>query len=253
MRLNRFLILSLGVGFTPALVAGPEIYDPLEAYKKPNTLVSRPVTETMTQGTTSETAKFRYENGILVRVEYFAAKNAPAGHVVYAYDKGVLAREQLFDAAGAVTEDIRYEYTKGRLMKALIYDVRGNANIEWHYGYDKEGKLISGRRLIDKKVTESFKIIPAAQGTTQQIYNAKGELTAQVEAVFENGLLRQRVKTGLTGTRFAEYRYNEKRQLTEIIYHETVRGEKTLVKKHQFDYSLADANTVKLSRTGAVE
>ena len=65
------------------------------------------------------------------------------------------------------------------------------------------------------------------------------ELPATLSPALLNGLLRQRVKTGLTGARYAEYRYNQKQQLVEIIYHETVRGEKTFVKKHLFDYSLA--------------
>jgi hypothetical protein len=56
--------------------------------------------------------------------------------------------------------------------------------------------------------------------------------------IYENGLLRHRIKTGLTGARYAEYRYNDKNMLIEIIFHDTVRGEKTLVKKHHFEYSL---------------
>lgn len=238
MRVSPFLVFLLAVGFPAVLAAGPEIYDPLEIYKKANNLGSRPTSETVTQGTNAELARFKYENGLLVRADYFGLKNTPTGHTLYIYEKSVLVTEQLFDASGTLAEEIRYQYRKDRLEKTLIHDVRGGARIEWHYGYDKSGKLVSGRRIIEKKVTESFKLVPGETGMVQQIYNAKGELTSRVDSLYENGLLRQRVKTGLTGTRFAEYRYNEKQQLVEIIYHDTVRGEKTFVKKHQFDYSL---------------
>jgi hypothetical protein len=238
MRVFLIFAIFLSVGFTASLTAGPEIYDPLEAYKKANNLGSRPSSEKVTQGTNTEWARFSYENGMLVRADYFGLRNMPTGHTLYTYDNGILVAEQLFDASGILTEDIRYQYRKNKLEKTLIHDLRGDARIEWHYGYDKAGQLVSGRRLIDKKVTESFKLVPGETGVVQQIYNAKGELTSRVDSVYENGLLRQRVKTGLTGTRFAEYRYNEKKQLIEIIYHDTVRGEKTFVKKHQFDYSL---------------
>jgi hypothetical protein len=230
--------IGLIFGLTTSITAGPEIYDPLEAYKKNNTLSSRPVIETVTQGNTNETAKFKYENNLLVRTDYFGNKNIPAGYSLYEYDKGVLVREQLFDAAGNLTEEIRYQYRKDRLDKSLINDIRGNVRIEWQYTYNKEGKLVAGKRVIANKATESFKIVASPIGVSQHIYNVKGELTSKVESVFENGLLRSRMKTGLTGARYAEYKYNAKQQLIEIIFHETVRGEKTFVKKHHFDYSL---------------
>ena len=184
-----------------------------------------------------------------MRADYFGQKSAPAGYSLYAYEKGMLAREQLFDAAGNLTEDIQYKYRKDKLDKSLINDVRGGTKIEWHYLYDKEGKLVGGKRFIDKKATESFKLVPGTAGISQQIYNAKGELTSKVDSVFENGLLRHRMKTGLTGAKYAEYKYNEKKQLIEIIYHETVRGEKTFVKKHQFEYSLAGDATAPTAST----
>ncbi len=238
MRLNTFIAAIFMVGFTPVLMAGPEVYDPLEAYKRQNNLGSRPVSETVTQGTVNETAKFKYEAGLLVRADYFGHKNVPAGYSLYAYEKGVLMHEQLFDAAGSLAEDIRYQYKKDKLEKSLINDIRGNARIEWQYLYDKEGNLVGGKRIIDKKGTESFKMVRSPSGVAQHIYNAKGELTSKVESVFENGLLRYRMKSGLTGAKYAEYRYNDKKQLIEILYHETIRGEKTFVKKHHFDYSL---------------
>lgn len=250
MRAFPCLAILLAAGFTASLAAGPETFDPLEAYKKANTLSARPKSETVTQGTNTETARFKYENGLLVRADYLNQKNIPTGYSLYEYEKGVLSREQLFDAGGNLTEDISYHYKGGRLEKSLIHDIRGSARIEWHYGYDKDGKLVSGKRILDKKQTESFKLVPSPAGMTQHIYNAKGELTGKIESVFENGLLRQRVKTGLTGARYAEYRYNQKQQLVEIIYHETVRGEKTFVKKHLFEYSLAAESGAPTARHG---
>lgn len=239
MRPFTFAVTLFFAGLPSALLAGPEIFDPLEVYKKANTLSEHPKAEVVTQGTTTESAKFRYEGGVLVRADYFGNKNIPAGYSLYEYDKGLLAHEQLFDAGGNLTEDIRYQYKKDKLEKSLIHDVRGGAKIEWQYTYDKEGVLVSGKRLIGSKPTESFKLMRHTGGVSQHIYNAKGELTSKVESVYENGLLRSRMKTGLTGARYAEYKYNAKQQLVEIIYHETVRGEKTFVKKHQFEYSLA--------------
>lgn len=232
-----YLALLLG-SLNQAIYGGPEIFDPLEAYKKSNSIKERPASETVTAGAVTETARFTYENNLLVKAEYFGVKNLPAGYTLYTYEKGLLVQEQLFDAAGLLAEEIRYQYKKDRLEKSVIQDLRGNAQIEWLYSYDKDGKLTGGKRFLDHKATESFKIVPGTSGFAQHIFNNKGELTSKVEMIYENGLLRQRIKTGLTGARYAEYRYNEKNMLIEIIFHDTVRGEKTLVKKHHFDYSL---------------
>ncbi len=226
------------LGLISAATAGPEIYDPLEVYKKQNTLSVRPIRETVTSGGVTESARFTYDGNLLSRVDYFGQKDVPAGYSLFEYENGVLAHEQLFDGAGKLTEDIRYQYKQNRLQKSLIHDVRGAAKIEWQYVYDKEGNLVAGKRLIAGKPTESFKLVRTTGGVTQNIYNAKGELTSRVESVMEKGVLLSRMKTGLLGARYAEYKYNEKKLLIEIIYHDTVRGEKTFVKKHHFDYSL---------------
>lgn len=255
MRLLPTNLLFLCVGLTPALMAGPEVFDPLEAYKKLNTFATRPATETVTAGNATETAEFYYKDNLLVRAQYFrlaATKKIATGHTLYAYDNNRLVREQLFDAADNLAEDIELIYKKERLDKTLIHDVRGNAKIEWRYVYDKAGKLVAGKRIVEKKMTESFRLQPTPKGVLQNIYNAKGELTSRVESIFENGLLTTRVKSGLTGARYAEYHYNANKQLIEILYHETVRGEKTFVKKHQFDYSLgSDVQKTALAPAGA--
>jgi hypothetical protein len=235
------LLLLLNAG----LFAGPEVFDPLEAWKRPGGPDKRPVSETVVAGKTTELARYQYSNNLLSRIDYLSLneratgpKEIPAGYTLFEYDKGLLTREQLFDAAGNMTEEIRYQYRAGKLDKTLIHDIRGNARIEWQYQYDKEGVLAGGKRLLAGKPTESFKLVKTTTGWLQNIYNAKGELTAKVDSYYENGLLTQRVKSGLTGTRYADYRYNGEKLLVEIVYHDTVRGEKTLVKKHTFSYSL---------------
>jgi len=238
MRISGYHVLATLLLALAPLTAGPEIYDPLEAFKKANNLTERPTTETVVAGRVTEKAKFTYQNGLLVRTDFLTAKNEPTGHTVFEYENSQLKNERLYDAAGNLTEDIQYKYRSGRLEKSLVHDVRGNAKIEWQYLYDKTGALVGGRRLLGGKLTESFKLTMTPGFSTQNIYNAKGELTSKVESVYENGLLQSRMKTGLVGARFAQYRYNAKKQLIEIIYHDTVRGEKVLVKKHQFDYSL---------------
>lgn len=238
MRISRITITAAVLAAFGAVSAGPEIYDPLEVYKKANSATERPATETVVAGKITERARFTYQNGLLVRTEFLTAKNEPAGHSVFEYENSQLKREQLFDAAGNLTEEIQYKYRAGRLEKSLVHDVRGNAKIEWQYLYDKAGNLVGGKRLLAGKLTESFKLVSTPGSSTQNIYNAKGELTSKVESVYESGLLQSRMKTGLVGARFAQYRYNTKKQLIEIIYHDTVKGEKVLVKKHQFDYSL---------------
>jgi len=255
MRLYSSTILFLTVGLTSALMAGPEIFDPLEAYKKLNTFATRPATETVTAGNATDTAEFHYKDNLLVRANYFrlaANKKIVTGHTLYAYENNRLVREQLYDAADHLAEDIELIYKKERLDKTLIHDIRGNVKIEWRYVYDKAGKLIAGKRIVDKKTTESFRLQATPKGVLQNIYNAKGELTSRVESLFENGLLTTRIKSGLTGARYAEYRYNANKQLIEILYHETVRGEKTFVKKHQFEYSLgSDVQKTALAPAGA--
>ncbi len=238
MKARTLFSAFLVVGWLTAVKAGPEIYDPLEAYKRQNTLSVRPIRETVTAGGTTESARFTYDGNLLSRVDYFGHKDIPAGYSLFEYDKGMLVHEQLFDGAGKLTEDIRYQYKQGRLEKSLIHDVRGAAKIEWQYMYDKEGYLVAGKRLIAGKSTESFKLVRTTGGVTQNIYNAKGELTSRVESIIEKGVLLSRMKTGLVGARYAEYKYDDKKLLIEIIYHDTVRGEKTFVKKHHFDYSL---------------
>lgn len=238
MRIYRFTAVAAMISAFGALSAGPEIYDPLEAFKRANNLGERPTTETVVAGRVTEKARFTYQNGLLVRTDFLTAKNEPAGHTVFEYENGALKTERLFDAAGNLTEEIQYKYRGGKLDKSLVHDIRGNAKIEWQYTYDKSGALVAGKRLLGGKLTESFKLTITPGSSTQNIYNAKGELTSKVESVYENGLLQSRMKTGLVGARFAQYRYNAKKQLIEIIYHDTVRGEKVLVKKHQFDYSL---------------
>lgn len=244
MRIFSLFALLFGLLQLPVF-AGPEIFDPLEAWKKPNAPATRPVTETVVAGSIKEIARYRYENNLLSRIDYYTLgtnpvtpKEIPAGYTLFEYDKNGLVREQLFDGAGNMTEEIRYQYRAGRLEKSLIHDVRGNARIEWQYSYDKEGVLSGGRRLLAGKSTESFKILKTTGGWTQNIYNAKGELTSKVDSVLENGLLTHRIKSGLTGTKYADYRYNDRKLLIEIIFYDTVRGEKVLVKKHGFEYSL---------------
>lgn len=242
--LMRSILVFIAIFLVNAgLSAGPEIFDPLEAWKRPGGPTKRPVTETVIAGDTTERARYQYKDNLLSRIDYTTLDNKdkkefPAGYSLFEYDKGLLVHEQLFDAAGNLAEDIRYQYRNGRLEKSLIHDVRGNARIEWHYIYDKEGALSGGKRLLSGKPTESFKMVKTTTGWLQNIYNAKGELTAKVDSYYENGLLVKRVKTGLTGTRYADYRYNTEKLLLEIIYHDTIRGEKTLIKKHTFSYSL---------------
>jgi len=242
------LTFTLFFSINAGIFAGPEIFDPLEAWKRPGGPAKRPISETVVAGNITERARYQYSNNLISRIDYASitesatgARETPAGYTLFEYDNGNLVREQLFDAAGNLTEEIRYQYRAGKLDKALIHDIRGNARIEWHYQYNKEGVLAGGKRLLAGKTTESFRIIKTTTGWLQNIYNAKGELTAKVDSYFENGLLTQRVKSGLTGTRYADYRYNAEKSLVEIIFHDTVRGEKTLVKKHTFTYSLEKA------------
>ncbi|HRP70554.1 MAG TPA: hypothetical protein PLY93_13580 [Turneriella sp.] len=235
---SLFALLIMG-GFTSLLTAGPEIYDPLDAYKKSNTLSSKPQSEIVTQGTTVESARFKYDAGLLARVDYLDSKKNLTGYSLFDYDKGILVRERLFHIGDILVEDIKYEYHKNKLVKSLAHDIRGNALIEWRYVYDKEGQLVGGKRFLAKHLTESFRVTKNANGTTQHIYNARGELTSKVESVYKDGLLMHRLKTGLVGARYADYRYNTSKELVEIIYHETVRGEKKWVKTHRFEYSMA--------------
>jgi hypothetical protein len=237
MRLANISSVLILFSITGRLVAGPEIYDPMETYKGTNALNSRPKAEIVSVGNLTEMAKFQYEGNLLIRADYFGARNIPDGYSLYDYERGRLVRERLFDSSGAAVEQIEYAYRKDKLIKSMIHDIRGDAKIEWHYSYDKSGNLASGRRIIGRRATESFKIKSAPTGKLQQIYNTKGELTSQVNSFYEGGLLRHRVKTGLTGTQYADYRYDDKNQLIEIIFHETLKGEKKLVKKHQFEYS----------------
>lgn len=241
--MRKSLVLSTVTFLNFGLFAGPEIFDPLEAWKRPGGPTKRPITETVIAGNIKELARYQYKENLLSRVDYVAfdskeQKEIPAGHSLFEYEKGLLVREQLFDAAGNMTEEIRYQYRDGKLDKSLIHDIKGNARIEWHYVYDKEGILSGGKRLLAGKPTESFKMVKTTTGWLQNIYNAKGELTAKVDLYYQDGLLVKRVKTGLTGTRYADYRYNAEKLLVEIIYHDTIRGEKTLIKKHTFSYSL---------------
>lgn len=243
--MRRIPTLAFVVFCQSSLFAGPEIFDPLEAWKKAGAPAKHPVTETVVSGKATEFARFRYENDLLVRIDYSVlgqgsatTREMPAGYTVFEYEKGLLAREKSFSAAETITEEIRYVYRKGRLEKSMIHDMESNTRIEWIYLYDKEGVLSGGKRLIAGKTTESFKLVKTSTGLLQNIYNARGELTAKVNSFIDNGLLTQRVKSGLTGTRYAVYQYNNDRTLAKITFHDTVRGEKILVKTHTFGYSL---------------
>jgi len=244
----RLFLQVFSVGLISVLYAGPEVYDPLSPFKKANSLQVRPSSETVLSGAATQTAEFTYEGGVLIKADYVGPKKAYYGATVYEYDKGQLIHERLLDPNGAIVEDIRYIYVKGRLDKTAIEDIKAGVQIEWHYFYDKEGKLIAGKRYNGKKLTESFKMVTVNDKTAQHIYSEKGELTAKVETVYEEGLLKLRIKTGLTGAKYAEYRYDEQKRLIEIQFHETVRGTKTLVKKHQFDYSLQKASSYTLNK-----
>ncbi|MCS6972684.1 MAG: hypothetical protein NZL89_06630 [Leptospiraceae bacterium] len=222
------------------IAAGPEIFDPLAVWKNPNAPSKRPLLETVFSSGSTELARYHYRNNQIVRIDYLkldGKKEIPAGHSLLSYEDGLLSREQLFDETGKLCEEVRYLYRNGRAEKMLVRDVRGNAHIEWHYFYDKNGNLISGRRLLEGKTTESFKIVRDQNNTIQKIFNARGELTAEVTSVYENGRLVHRRKNALTGTKYADYKYDSEGFISEIVYHDTERGQKVFAKKHTFSYS----------------
>lgn len=248
--MNKVSILAAFFLFASfSLSAGPEIFDPLASWKSTAAPERHPLKETVTAKNNTEIARYKYDGKMLKRIDYFTLekvhgvdKEILAGYTVFEYNKGLLQNETLFDSQENKTEEIQYLYRKSILDKTLIHDIKGRARIEWRYAYDKEGNLAHGRRLLSGKTTESFRLSKTPTGTMQSIYNAHGELTSKVESIYENGLLTLRIKTGLVGTQYAAYKYNSAKQLVEIVFHDTVRGEKVLVKKHTIEYSLDAAS-----------
>jgi len=235
----KYFIYVASLALVSTLWAGPEIYDPLSAYKQKNQMKSLPLTGAIIEGESKYFARYIYKENLLIRVDYLNAKKELTGYSLFAYKNDKLVLETLHDASQTLVEEIQYVYKKDRLEKTLIHDIKGATRIEWHYQYGKDGELLSGKRYVDKKVTESFKIERKATGVVQQIFNAQNESVGRVEATEKDGKIVFRHKTDLTGAKSAEYKYDAQNRLIEIVYYEEIKGQKTLVKKQLFEFSQA--------------
>lgn len=211
--------------------AGAESFDHLSIYKTNSPPSAHPVKETMMiNSAIKATASYSYNSkNQLARCDYFR-DGKQDGYTLYHYNEKGLNSQILYNQAGKIVEQIFFEVDdKDRVTRYEIRNEKNKLLLHWVFRYNNKG-LTSGKRIVDKKVSESFVIDYQKNGDyVQKIYSENNERHGEIYYFFKDGKLFQRKQSLPTGKRQVDYVYNTKGQLTQMIF--SASGEKDSVLK----------------------
>ena len=186
----RKILLLTTIFFTNQVQAGPEKYDHMDQYK-----IDGPISEVGpaeqvvggAKGSVDGRANYTYNNkGQLIQSEYFI-NDKQDGKSIYQYDEKGLTKEVLFDAKGKTREKIIYKRnTRKEITSYVVYDENDKEVLTWQFSY-QNGQVAGGRRIIDKEITEVFKVeIRSKNISVQHIFTTGGEKVGSVTTFKKN-------------------------------------------------------------------
>ncbi|MES0490265.1 MAG: hypothetical protein ABUK01_09750 [Leptospirales bacterium] len=240
--IRKFLVL-ITIFSSAQLLAGPEKYDHMDQYKTAGPILQAGPKEQIVgeaSGEVAGTATYTYNNkGQLIQSKYFINEKSD-GKTVYHYDKKGLVEEVLFDAQGKTREKIVYKRnSRNEITSYIVYDGNEKKVLYWQFSY-KNGKVAGGRRIIDKEVTETFKVENRSKDiSVQYIYTTGGEKVGSVTIYKKDDKVQRRVKEDNTGKYMVEYKYDEQGRLYEMQYSQHVRKKTQMKRIHHMVYSSA--------------
>ncbi len=240
------------------LLAGPEKYDPLEAYKLTEVEKTGPAREVVLDMDGNQIAEAMYtynEKGQLVESNFLNG-NEPDGSHEYLYDEKGLASEKLYNTRKKLVEEVVYTRDKqGRIIRYSVLDDKGKEIIVWKFEY-KNDKLVAGKRYVNDEITEYFlqeQLTPSE--TMQYIYADDDETVGSIKITYRDNRVVSRFKTDLTGTYEIRYLYSEDGNLNAMEFYsktnDEMETEMKLQKTHRFFYEAATGKNIKASNIKA--
>jgi len=247
-------IITIASIFFPVYLfaSGPEKYDHMQIYKNQKVTKSGPSHEIAYDNDGKQIARATYKynkQGQLIESLY-SKENKSDGRSEYTYKKSVLKEETLYSAKDSVIEKVVYSYNKLNNMRMYsVKDGLGKEVLRWSFKYSRK-KLTGGKRVINKQLTEKFTVRYHKNGkVVRDIFSSTGEKMGTILAHWSGNKLTNRTKDDTTGVYKIDYRYNNKQQLVEMIFFNTVKGKLELAKTHKFSYNEVE----KLSKDSDVD
>lgn len=223
-----------------AWASGPESFDHLLAYKSKNPPSVHPLVENMiVESNNKASAYYSYNNkGQLLRSDY-TREGAKDGYTLYHYKNDVLYGQTLYNQNGEMVERLFFTWDEqGRMTRYEMQNSKNEVEMYWLFRYNAKG-LLSGKRMAENKVSESFVIEYQSNGNyIQKVYSGNTEKLAEIHYIFENQRLKQRKQFATGGNRQVDYIYNSKGQLIQMIF--SASDNSSILKKiktHVLQYS----------------
>lgn len=226
------------------LFAGPEKHDPMGQFKLSKVEEQGPSREVVLDKEGNQVAEAKYiynEKGQLVESQFISAGN-PDGKNEFIYNEKGLASEKLYNKQNKVVEELVYTLDKsGQVTAFVVLDEKGKEIIEWKFEY-KEGKLVSGKRFIEKEVTEYFTQEAVSENEIiQHIFADDNETVGFIKITLNDDLVVSRFKNDLTGKYEIKYKYSESGKLMTMEFYSlkeksNLESELVLEKSHRFFY-----------------
>jgi len=237
------LILLLFLTILTPLLAGPERHDHLGRYKKNNVKQIGPKQELVYKnGKLVASANYSYNNkNQLIKINY-SRVNKSNGYTTLTYNHLGLIKENTYDNSGVINEEVVYKLNKkGFVIAYNVTDYQMNQNILWTFKYNnKMDRVISGKRLIEKKLSESFSIKNKGNGNfVRVLFNYKHERSGFIENIYYDQRLVKRIRFSNTGMREIHYIYSKFGKLTSMKFYLHEKDKKLLMKEHILKYTTA--------------
>lgn len=220
--------------------SGPETFDHMTIFKSKHPPVHHPSKEEMLIDNKLKASALYFYNtqNQLVKTEYLNA-GAKDGYTIYNYNVNGLQSELLYNNAGNLVEKLVYILDKqGNILRYDIYNGKGELKLTWIFDYNK-GKLIEGRRVADKKVSESFSVEYGKDGNKVQNVFSDNEKMGEILYLYQGNKLKQRRQSFPNTNRQVDYFYNSQGQLTEMRFSSSEKNTANFkqVKTHVLKYS----------------
>ncbi len=229
------------------LLAGPESFDHLAAWKYPEAMIvpdktnaKGPVSETvLVNGKEVASATYTYNAANRLTQATYSENGLNAGKSIFSYAEGKLVTEKIYDADNAVAETVLYDYDKSGKLVSYQVKAEGSADISWNFKYTAQG-LVSGKKIEAKQSAESF-IIERTNPNhiLQQIFipqSSHNELAGTIVFEYRDGRLAKRIRTlGETRSEIV-YRYENDRLVKMEFYSSAGAEPLRLIKSHLLKY-----------------